>query len=889
MRIQIDPAVANDPAAYQWLDRILYKIVDGWHVWDTTNQLYPEQLAATTWVSDSAQRVRDMLVASIQRAAWTLKPHGRPVRVTTNPSKYDELSPEDTARLSEEPLCILVENRFSDGAFVKRIVEELDGALDRVWRMASKPVRIDGPGGKGEMAKVVERRAAEVPYRPRLVAVIDSDRRSPNANPSRDAQRLHRICRRLNLPCWILAKREAENYLTMVLLSARPDVGPDHRRIVSAWDRLTDDKKNFIDMKYGLQNANTAPELGLFAGLSPADRNALHSGFGRNVVVCWGVRTKPAKSELAARGQGDLEFGLELIRSALWMSDSRQSRTDVVTEVMFLGKLVERIEAGKIRVPRFQRAFAWKQADLISLLDSILHGYPIGSILVWDTAEKIESTARIGPVPIGPPSGGVIGYLIDGQQRLSTLVGTLRLTDAMDDRADSVDWRVYFNLDTRAFHRSPPEGPHAGHFPINSLLNTAGFFEACRLIESEVTDPPRRQRWLDEADRLANVFRDYQIPLIRIREADLDSAVTVFARLNRRGRKMAADEMVSALTYQKGQFHLAQNLDEFKSELDKKGFGNLDRVVLLRAVLAALDLDIYAKDWADLMVKTEVRSKLPSAFESAAHGIRRALEYLHDLGITSDRLLPYGLQLVFIGEFFRRCQTPQERALRMLDRWFWVTSFTGWFGGVNTAKASQALSDMQNLAAGSGTEFGAVDLDAPAQPFPGRFDGRSARVRAFLLYLASLNPRSLKDAECELDAGILLSTLGTRALGHVSSSQPQLGELVGSPANRMFVDQEHVGQAFGALRDMSDDLLRVLLPTHGFPADSISRLRTGDRIGLISERLRNLIEGERTFMRSHDVTLPTQQTGVTIADSDVSDEDFSETENYLAAPDQEAR
>ncbi len=209
------------------------------------------------------------------------------------------------------------------------------------------------------------------------------------------------------------------------------------------------------------------------------------------------------------------------------MSDGKRSRTDVVTEVIFLGKLVERIAAGNIRVPRFQRAFVWKQADLLALLDSILRGFPIGSILVWDTEENIESTDRMGPVKIDPPPGGVVGYLIDGQQRVSTLVGTLRLTDDMDDTVDNVDWRVYCNLDTQEFHRSPAEGPGPEHFPVQSLLNTAGFFDACRRIQSEVNDPAKSQRWLDEADRLANAFRDYQLPLIRIREADLDSAVTV--------------------------------------------------------------------------------------------------------------------------------------------------------------------------------------------------------------------------------------------------------------------------------------------------------------------------------------------------------------------------
>ena len=558
------------------------------------------------------------------------------------------------------------------------------------------------------------------------------------------------------------------------------------------------------------------------------------------------------------------------------MSDGRRSRTEVVPEVVFLGKLVERIAAGKIRVPRFQRAFVWRQTDLHALLDSILRGFPIGSILVWDTEENMESTRRIGPMEISPRPDGMIGYLLDGQQRVSTLVGTLRLTDGMNATVDQIDWRVYCNLDTREFHRAPAEGVGPQHFPVRSLLNTAGFFEACRRIESEGDDSVQSRKWLDEADRLANAFRNYQLPLIRIRDADLDSAVTVFARLNRTGRKMAADEMVSALTYQKGQFHLAQEMNNFKVELAQKRFGNLDRVFLFRAVLAALGRDIYAKDWADLMVKPEVRKALPDAFESATKGIRRALKFLARLGVTSDRLLPYGLQLVFLGEFFRQCPQPTASVDELLNRWFWVTSFAGWFGAVRLTQTRLALSEIRNLATGVETRFSVVNLEAQAQPFPDRFDGRSARVRAFLLYLASLEPRSLR-GESALDPGELLSTSGTGALGYVSSNLPQRA-LIRSPANRMYVDHDHVGQAFGALTELQDDELREVLPTHGFPVESMDHLRSGNRTGLIEARREILIDGERDFMVARDVVPPQERTAGTIADSDASDEEYFDIE-----------
>ena len=563
------------------------------------------------------------------------------------------------------------------------------------------------------------------------------------------------------------------------------------------------------------------------------------------------------------------------------MANGAQGRTEVFPEVVFLGKLVDRIVDGKIRVPRFQRTFVWRQADLHALLDSVLRGFPIGSILVWDTERRIETRGSIGPVKIAPPPVGLVGYLLDGQQRVSTLVGTLRLPDNVNPIKDQVDWAVYCDLETRDFLRAPPRGVGPQHFPVGSLLDTAGFFAACRRIQSMTDNEERARRWINEADRLATAFRDYQLPLIHIREADLDSAVTVFARLNRRGRKMTADEMVSALTYREGEFHLAEKLDKFKEYLYGRRFGNLDRVLLLRSVLAALGRDIYAKDWADLMVKPEIRSELPQSFEEAVTGIKRALEFLNGLGVTSDRLLPYGLQLVLLGEFFRLCRQPTSDVVDLLKRWFWVTSFTGWFGGVSTTQATRALREIRDLAKGRASELRVVDLEASALPFPDRFDGRSARVRAFLLYLASLRPRSLKDAgsvkgECtRLDPGGLLSARGIRAVGYVLSSPANIEpELFSSPANRMFVDASQVGQTFGVLADLDDDMLKTILPGHGFPpSESIHLLHDGDREGLIRERQKVLIEGEREFIRSRNVALPKERKAEPIADSDTSDED----------------
>jgi len=56
-----------------------------------------------------------------------------------------------------------------------------------------------------------------------------------------------------------------------------------------------------------------------------------------------------------------------------------------------ISKLVSRINSGEIKVPKFQRSFVWKGKNVITLLESIVSGYPIGSLLFWLTEQKLKS------------------------------------------------------------------------------------------------------------------------------------------------------------------------------------------------------------------------------------------------------------------------------------------------------------------------------------------------------------------------------------------------------------------------------------------------------------------------------------------------------------------
>ena len=80
----------------------------------------------------------------------------------------------------------------------------------------------------------------------------------------------------------------------------------------------------------------------------------------------------------------------------------------------------------KLRLPDFQRRFVWDDAKQKSMIASYLIGVPLGSMLVFEGRREDYSALRIGTIgerlPQTPINDDVIGYLLDGQQRVTTLM-----------------------------------------------------------------------------------------------------------------------------------------------------------------------------------------------------------------------------------------------------------------------------------------------------------------------------------------------------------------------------------------------------------------------------------------------------------------------------------
>lgn len=88
-----------------------------------------------------------------------------------------------------------------------------------------------------------------------------------------------------------------------------------------------------------------------------------------------------------------------------------------------VNQLIEKIDTGELGLPELQRPFIWKDSKVRDLFDSMLRGYPIGYLMLWEcpTLEKkksigVESHSYATPKQV----------IIDGQQRLTSLYAVMK-------------------------------------------------------------------------------------------------------------------------------------------------------------------------------------------------------------------------------------------------------------------------------------------------------------------------------------------------------------------------------------------------------------------------------------------------------------------------------
>ena len=96
-------------------------------------------------------------------------------------------------------------------------------------------------------------------------------------------------------------------------------------------------------------------------------------------------------------------------------SETYQVR-DILDRVLIKGEW-------RLYLPSFQREFVWNYDDIKTFFESILNGYPTGTIILWEVPKPEVDIFSLPLIDYKNVSEGEeFYYVIDGQQRLTSLM-----------------------------------------------------------------------------------------------------------------------------------------------------------------------------------------------------------------------------------------------------------------------------------------------------------------------------------------------------------------------------------------------------------------------------------------------------------------------------------
>ena len=215
--------------------------------------------------------------------------------------------------------------------------------------------------------------------------------------------------------------------------------------------------------------------------------------------------------------------------------------------------LINEIQKGIIKIPKFQREFVWSIDKTAKLLDSILKGYPIGTFIFWQTDERINDIKNVGDLLIpDTPEGTKVQYVLDGQQRITSLfaaylgaqiqkTGEKKVTN-YSDIVVNLDKNISQN-DDQVITAEPTGEKSISLYDVLNFSYKKSKELSDRFGEDE----------LETINGYSTAFKTYEFSTVVLRKEDIDSAIEVFTRINTSGQTLTLFEIMSAKTYDEEQ------------------------------------------------------------------------------------------------------------------------------------------------------------------------------------------------------------------------------------------------------------------------------------------------------------------------------------------------
>ena len=400
------------------------------------------------------------------------------------------------------------------------------------------------------------------------------------------------------------------------------------------------------------------------------------------------------------------------------------------------------IDSGKIKIPQFQRDFVWGKAKTAALIDSILKGFPIGTFILWKTRDRLRHMRNVGNFDLKEPAAGdAIQYVLDGQQRITSLYAVRKGARFTRDGTEEIDYKdIVIDLtadpdeEEEVVLDTPLEDREC--IPVYHLLNAS----IKQLVSEHGQSINRVSDYKEKLER-------YHFSTVVIDEYPIEVACEVFTRINTGGEPLNLFEIMVAKTFdQERNFDLAERYRELvSSETDEKdlevaGYDTIPPETVLQCVAAAVCGSIRRQDILKIS-----RDEFVDAWEETKDGLFRAVDYLRShVGVVVSRILPYNALLIPITWFFvRRGDHDVSQAENaLLRQYFYWAALSNRFNSGAGTKVLADLKKMQEILDGDKPSYDKHELNVLAEDLMWTpFSVGDAFCKAIVCLLSERGPR----------------------------------------------------------------------------------------------------------------------------------------------------
>lgn len=421
---------------------------------------------------------------------------------------------------------------------------------------------------------------------------------------------------------------------------------------------------------------------------------------------------------------------------------SNEQITTFSSDKESLEEILKTTSKGGYQLPEFQRGWIWDDNHIVSLLASVSLSYPIGAMMMLENGNpQVRFKAR--PVE-GVEFSSVIEperFILDGQQRLTSLYQTLMLNNVVktrDTRKKAISRWYYIdiiqaldaNMDREEAILSIPEDKKVRNFrnevikdystseaeyremvfPISKVFDLSkwrfGFYKFWNF------DPEKINLFNDFENKVIKRFEQYLIPVIKLLKGTPKIAVCqVFEKVNTGGVPLSVFELVTASFAAEG-FNLREdwegNLDARGRKISEGRKDKLHEHRVLRSVGADELLQVIAllTTYNKKLVNPEVAVSCKRVdilkldlqdyeryVDNAVEGFFRTAKFLFQQKIFVARDLPYTTQIVPLAAMLAQLPTREltDHVISKLARWYWCGVFGELYGGAIETRFAKDL------------------------------------------------------------------------------------------------------------------------------------------------------------------------------------------------------